>query len=263
MTSTSADTAEGGRPSRGKPSASGTRRGHMVTGSYISAWADKRNVLDVLDVQEGRGYPSSYKNASIVSYVYDPAVLTVDLEAEYGAIEGRGMAAFSKLRAGENLLEEETRAAVAFLDMHLQRGRYADRAGVRVPAVLLMQDGTTQETDLLLGDMLLLTHQHADTLRLTSRRLEEWTWQVFTTDSLYTGDGAVLLWRPDAEHDLTTVTFPLSPTQLLVIGDDVPAALDINRAIVSNCRRWVVGQRGTLPIDQMKQIRPQGDARIR
>lgn len=252
MTSSTADTPEGARPSRGNPSASGTRRSHMVTGSYISAWADKKNVLDVLDVQEGRGYPSSYKNASIVSYVYDPAVLTVDLEAEYGAIEGRGMAAFKKLRAGKELLEEETQAAITFLDMHLHRGRYANRAGVRVSASMLMEDGTTQEADLSLGDMLLLAHQHTETLRLTSRGLEQWTWQVYTTESLYTGDGAVLLWRPDAEHDLTTVTFPLSPTQLLVIGDDVPVGLDINRAIVSNCRRWVIGQRGTLPIGQMK-----------
>lgn len=232
----------------------------MVTGSYISAWANEKNVLDVLDVQDGRGYHSSYKNASIVSYVYDPGVLTVDLENRYADVEGQGMAAFTKLRAGEGLCQEEAEAVIAFLDMHLHRGRYADRAGVRVPAMLLMKDGTTQEKDLLLGDMLLLTHEHADTLRLTSRGLEKWTWQIFTTDSLYTGDGAVLLWRPDAEHDLSTVTFPLSPTQLLVIGDDVPSDLNINRFIVHNCRRWIVGQRGTLPIEQMKRIKAERDS---
>ncbi len=232
----------------------------MVTGSYISAWADEKNVLDVLDVHDGRGYHSSYKNASIVSYVYDPAVLTVDLESRYADVEGQGMVAFTKLRAGEGISQEEAEAVIAFLDMHLHRGRYADRAGVRVPAMLLMKDGTTQEKDLLLGDMLLLTHEHADTLRLTSRGLEKWTWQIFTTDGLYTGDGAVLLWRPDAEHDFSTVTFPLSPTQLLVIGNDVPSDLNINRFIVNNCRRWVVGQRGTLPIEQMNRIRAQRDS---
>ncbi|MGV8970688.1 MAG: DUF4238 domain-containing protein [Rhodoglobus sp.] len=253
MTDTS---AEGGNalPSRFKPSTSGTRRGHMVTGGYIRAWADGNNVVDVIDVQDGRGYPSSYKNASIVSYVYDSAVLTLDLEREYGAIESQGISAFSKLRAGKGLDEESTQAAIAFLDMHLHRGRYADRAGVRVPALLLMTDGTTQEKELLLGDMLPLAHQHPDSLRLTSLELENWTWQIFTTDCLYTGDGAVMLWRPDADHDLATVTFPLSPTQLLVIGDDIPPDFDINRAIANNCRRWLLGQRGTLPIEQMKRI---------
>lgn len=230
----------------------------MVTGGYIRAWADENNVLDVLDVQDGRGYPSSYKNASIVSYVYDPAVLTLDLESEYGVIESEGISAFSKLRAGKALEEEETQAAIAFLDMHLHRGRYADRAGVRVPALLVMTDGTTQQKELLLGDMLHLAHQHPDTLRLTALGLEKWTWRIFTTDCLYTGDGAVMLWRPDADHDLATITFPLSPTQLLVIGADIPTDFNINRAIANNCRRWLVGQRGTLPIEQMKRNRAKG-----
>lgn len=229
----------------------------MVTGSYIRAWADEKNVLDVADVQDGRGYPSSYKNASIVSYVYDPAVMAVDLEARYSNIEDQGMLAVAKLRAEEGLTQKEAEAAIAFLDMHLHRGRYADRAGVRVPAIMLMKDGTTQEKDLLLGDMLVLTHEHADTLRLTSRGLERWRWQVYTTDDLFTGDGAVLLWQPNAEHDFSTVTFPLSPTQLLVIGDDIPSDLNVNRFIVNNCRRWVVGRRGTLPIKRINQIRAQ------
>lgn len=71
----------------------------MVTGSYIRAWADEKNVLDVADVQDGRGYQSSYKNASIVSYVYDPAVMAVDLENRYAEIKDRGMSAIAKLRA--------------------------------------------------------------------------------------------------------------------------------------------------------------------
>jgi hypothetical protein len=229
----------------------------MVTAGYIRAWADENNVIDVLDVQDGRGYHASYKNASVVSYVYDPAVLTLDLESEYGVIEGAGISAFSKLRAGEGLAEAEAAAAIAFLDMHLHRGRYADRAGVRVPALLVMKDGTTQEKELLLGDMLPLAHQHPDTLRLTTLGLETWTWQIFMTDCLYTGDGAVMLWRPDTDHGLATVTFPLSPTQLLVIGEDIPADFDINRAIVNNCRRWVVGQKGTLPIEQIRRIKSQ------
>lgn len=255
MTNARAEASGDARRSQSRPSVPDTRRGHMVTGGYIRAWVDEHNVVDVLDVQNGRGYHSSYKNASIVSYVYDSAVLTLDLEKEYGVIESQGISAFSKLRSGEGLEETEARAAIAFLDMHLHRGRYADRAGVRVPALLMMTDGTTQQKELLLGDMLPLAHQHPDTLRLTSLRLEEWTWQIYTTDCLYTGDGAVMLWRPDADHDLATITFPLSPTQLLVIGDDIPTDFNINRAIVNNCRRWIVGQRGTLPIEQMNRIK--------
>lgn len=230
-----------------KDSGSETRRGHMVTKSYLKAWADKKNVIDVLDVQEERGFRSSISNASVVSYVYDPAVLTVNLEAEYGAIEDKGASAFTRLRTGRMTLEDQE-AIVRFMDMHLHRGRYADRAGHEVDAVLMMTDGTHQDAKLTLGDMLMLTHQHPDTLRLTDLDLPSWTWKIYPIENLYTGDSAVLLWRPNADSDLQTVTFPLSPTQLLVIGEDLPEDLNMNRFIVNNCRRWIVGQKGSLPI---------------
>ena len=229
----------------------------MVTKAYISAWANEKNVVDVLDVQDGRGYPSSVENASVVSYVYDPAVMTHDLEGAYAGIESKGFSAFTKLRAGDDVTPDDMDAVITFLDMHLHRGRYADRASVRVPAVLIMNDGSIDDAELKLGDMLLLSHQQPDTLRLTSLGLPKWTWQIYPIDGLYTGDGAVLLWRPNADHELTTITFPLSPTQLLVIGDGLPENIDMNRFLVRNCRRWIVGQRGSLPLDLMAKITTQ------
>lgn len=219
----------------------------MVTKGYIAAWADEKNVVDVFDLQGARGYPTSIENASVVSYVYDPEVMTIDLEGEYGLIEDAGVAAFARLRAGQSVTREDQEATIAFLDMHLHRGRYADRAEVRVPAKLLMKDGSAQDAELKLGDMLYLAQQHPDTLRLSTLGLADRTWRIYSIEGLATGDGAVLLWRPNSEADLSTITFPLSPTQLLVIGDDLPEDLDMNRFLLRNCRRWMVGQRGSLP----------------
>lgn len=233
----------------------------MVTKGYIAAWANDRNIVDVLDVHEGRGYPSSIENASVLNYVYDPSVMTHDLEGHFAEIETRGVSAFARLRAEHALTEDETQSVIEFLDMHLHRGRYADRAGARQPARLLMDDGTVQDAELNYGDLLSLAHDHPDTRRLTTLGLEKWAWQIFSTSGLYTGDGAVLLWRPDPDHELSTVTFPLSPTQLLVIGEGIPADFNINLATVNNCRRWIVGQRGSLPIEALQRLKPQRSAR--
>jgi hypothetical protein len=67
------------------------KNAHMVSKGYISAWADKRNVVDVLDFQEGRGYPISYMSATVENYVYDPNFLTRNLEQGYSVIEGAGI----------------------------------------------------------------------------------------------------------------------------------------------------------------------------
>lgn len=225
-----------------------TRRGHMVSRGYISAWANERNVIDVLDLQDGRGYPSSIVNASVVSYVYDPEVMTQDLESEYARIEATGISAIAKLRSGRAMTRKDQDAMIAFLDMHLHRGRYADRANVRVPAMLLMKDGSAKDAELRLGDMLLLSQEHPETLRLRALELPDWTWRIYEVDNLATGDGAVLLWRPTADDELTTITFPLSPTQLLLIGDELlekPFEL-LNLHLAKNCRRWMVGVRGSL-----------------
>lgn len=235
----------------------------MVTKSYIKAWADERNVVDVLDVQEGRGYLSAIGDASVVSYVYEPEVLGHDLESAFSVIEGSGVTAMGKLRAGEEMTLPDLTAVIAFLDMHLHRGRYANRVGARQPALLYMVDGSVREAELNYGDLLSLAHHHPDTLRLTSLGLEQQVWKIYPIEGLWTGDGAVLLFAPGGGQEPTSIAFPLSPTQLLVIGDDLPEDIDMNRLIGLRSRRWVVGQRGTLPIDAVKRIKAQRAAQAR
>ncbi|MFB8191349.1 DUF4238 domain-containing protein [Microbacterium sp. NPDC055988] len=239
---------------------SATRRGHMITKGHLAAFANERNVVDVLDVLEGRGYPSSIENATVVSYVYDPAVFNHNLEKQFAAIEDTGVGALNRLRAGKKPSESDQLAVIEFLDMHLHRGRYADRAGDSQPATLFKTDGSIEQSRLNYGDLISLAHDHPDTLRLTKLDLEKWSWQIYTTTNLWTGDGAVMLWRPDADHELSTVTFPLSPTQLLVIGEDIPTDFDMSRAIAMRSRRWVVGPRGALPIEAIKRMKAERDA---
>lgn len=231
----------------------------MITKGHLAAFANERNVVDVLDVLEGRGYPSSIENATVVSYVYDPAVFTHDLEKRFAAIEDKGVGALNRLRNGEVPTIGDQLAVIEFLDMHLHRGRYADRAGDSQPAILFKTDGTVEEAHLNYGDLMSLAHDHPNTLRLIGRDLEQWQWQIYTTTNLWTGDGAVMLWRLDADHKLSTVTFPLSPTQLLVIGEDIPTDFDMSRAIATRSRRWVIGPRGALPIEAIKRMKAERD----
>lgn len=232
-----------------------TRRSHMVSRGYISAWADKNNVVDVLDLQHRRGYQTSITKASVESYVYDSEVITKDLETKYARIESTGISAIKKLRTDQTATRKDQDGVIAFLDMHLHRGRYADRANVRVPAALVLKDGTTKNAELRLGDMLALSEEHPETLRLTKLRLHNWPWHIHEVENLATGDGAVLLWRTTADEGITTVTFPLSPTQLLVIGDDLlkEPLKWMNLHIANNCRRWLVGLRDSLNIAGIRQ----------
>lgn len=208
------------------------KRGHMVSSGYIGAWADDRNRVDVIDVQHGRGFTTAYGNATVVSYVYDPKVLTHGLERAYWAIEDAGTPVIVKLRDGARELGDADRdAMIAFLDMHLERGRYADSAKIRVPAVLMMKDGTTQDAELALGDVITLSQSHPDVFRLSSLPLDQWEWKVLDAVGLATGDGAVLLWRESETAEVSTVSFPLSPTRLLVIGRDLPDRLPLNARV--------------------------------
>ena len=223
------------------------KRGHMVSKGYINAWADERNRVDVIDVQDGRGFTTSYQNATVVSYVYDPKVLTHDLERAYWKIEDAATPVIVKLREGaKEFSDAEREAMITFLDMHLERGRYADQAKLRVPAVLVMRDGTTQDAELALGDVLTLSQSHPDVLRLSSLPLDHWDWKVLDAVGLATGDGAVLLWRATKDDEICTVSFPLSPTKLLVIGSDLPDDVPLNPRVAENSRRWIVGAKGSL-----------------
>jgi hypothetical protein len=225
------------------------KRGHMVSKGYIKAWADDRKAGDVIDIQDRRGFTTSTRNATVVSYVYDPKVLTHDLENAYGKIETEGIPVIVKLREGtQSLTHAERDAMIAFLDMHLDRGRYADKATVRAPALVLKTGGKVEEAELGLGDALLLSQSLPEVLRLKTLALEHWDWKVWPLDvELITGDGAVLLWTKDAK--ICTVTFPLSPNRLLIIGQELPNGIWMNDRIAANSRRWLVGKRGVLNLN--------------
>ncbi|WP_400996411.1 DUF4238 domain-containing protein [Agromyces sp. GXQ0307] len=228
------------------------RRAHMVSAGYIRAWADEKDTVDVIDLQHDRGFPSAVSNATVVSYAYDPEVMQHDLENDYARIEDRGIPVIEKLRNGETTVTPaEMGAMIGFLDMHLDRGRYADQTKIRTPAAVLMTGGQVEHRELNLGDRLLLSRSLPDVIRLADLRLEEWEWRVNDVRPfrLATGDGAVMLWASASGADICTVSFPLSPTQLLVIGKDLPPDIPLNVLLAEKCRRWLVGERGVLNLN--------------
>lgn len=229
----------------------GVKGEHMVSKGYIAAWADARNAVDVIDLENRRGFPSSINRATVVSYVYDPTVLTHNLEKTYSDIENAGIPAIVKLREGAQTLTDRDRdAIVAFLDMHLDRGRYADQAKLRAPALVLKTEGVIEEAELRLGDVLLLSQSLPQVLRLKTLGLDQWEWRVWPADiSLVTGDGAVLLWASPTDAGVCTITFPLSPNRLLIIGQELPDGVPINHRVAENSKRWIVGERGSLNLD--------------
>ena len=227
------------------------KRGHVVSKGYLRAWADARNIVEVIDTQDKRAYLTSIENATVVSYAYDPAVLTRDLEGDYARIETDGIPVIRKLHEGqESLTYDEQRAMITFLDMHLERGRYADQHKVLIPASLMLDGGVLKDAELNLGDRLLLAQSVRDIIRLAPLGLENRPWHVLHAHQLATGDGAVLLWASSTGAEICTVTFPLSPTRLLVIGDDLPerflAVPVLNQMIAERSRRWLIGERGRL-----------------
>lgn len=239
---------------------SGVKRAHMVPKSYLRAWADDRNRVEVLDLEKGRGFKTSIQNATVVSYAYDPRVLTRDLEQEFSRIEGSGVRAIVKLRNGHQLSASEKRDMVAFLDMHLDRGRYADQTEILTPAVLVKTDGTNEQASLNLGDRLLLSRHMDGPIRLASLGVDQWTFEVVEAKHLATGDGAVLLFRETNGAPVSTATFPLSPTQVLVIGAPLEAIVPLNTRLAMNSRRWIVGSVGTLRLGQAATISKFRDA---
>lgn len=223
---------------------------HMVTKSYIRAWANAKNVLEILDKQDGRGYRKSYNSATVVSYVYDPNILTHDLEQAYAEVESNGIPVINKLRDDHLALTAvERKALVAFLDMHLDRGRYANQAKTLAPAVIVTTDGEPENANLNLGDLLLLSQHLPEVLRLKKLGIEEWPWRVVQGNGFVTGDGAVLLWCEPGSEEVSTISFPLSPTELLVIGQPLADGTWPNLRLVENCKRWIVGEIGTLKLN--------------
>lgn len=57
---------------------------------------------------------------------------------------------------------------------------------------------------------------------------------------LATGDGAVMLWRKRSSAPISAVSFPVSPTRLLVLGDGLDGLTVPLNTLMSNCRGWLV-----------------------
>lgn len=219
---------------------------HMITGAYLKAWANTNNDIDVVDLEDGHIRRASVKKATTVEYAYRPAVLGHDLEGEYGRVESQGVPAIVKLRQGDPLSPVERTRLVAFLDMHLDRGRYADQAKLTSLGIALGMDGTLSPIELNMADRIALSQFLPEVTRLRDAGAADWEWQVRETRTpLITGDGAVLLWRQNEPEGLAGVSFPLSPTQLLVIGPAPHTLPSVNGLVQSNSKRWLVGTRGT------------------
>lgn len=226
----------------------GTRRAHMVSRGYLRAWADESSTVEVIDQQRNFGFPTSINNATVFRDAYKANIVERDLEAEFAKIEEVGIPALVKLSSERpELRPDDMTAIVSFLDMHLDRGRYADQAATQTPATVLRADGSITDVTFSLGDRLLLSKSFADVVRLRALGLEKWDWRVeLTPPGLATGDGAVLMFGETAGTEVVTIAFPLSPTKLLVIGKPFEQPININALIAEKSRRWLVGRRGTL-----------------
>lgn len=232
----------------------GVKRAHMVSRGYLRPWADKKGRVDVIDLEKNLRITTAIQNATVVSYAYETEVLTYDLEEKFERIETRGIPAILKLRISQALTAEEKSDVVAFLDMHLDRGRYADQTKVRSRAVVVKADGSAEEAKLNLADRFMLSQYMKGVIRLTDHDLEGWPWQVYDAQNLVTGDGAVVLWGKADGNKLATVTFPLSPTRLLVIGNEFNNSVRFNTPVVTNSKRWIVGSVHTLNRDRAEVL---------
>lgn len=229
----------------------------MVSRAYLDAWADARGLVDVADLEQGRVSTTAIRNATVVRYAYETEVMTYDLEGQFARIEGAGISALRVLRETQTLTLHEKHSVVAFLDMHLERGRYADQTQTRAPALLLKSDGTIEEAGLNLGDRLFLTQYMKDVVRLSRLGIEQWPWQILSAKEFATGDGAVILWREINGSNISTVTFPLSPTEMLVIGHELEVPLDLNVLMAMKSRRWLVGRTGAFRSDHIQIVAAQ------
>lgn len=120
--------------------------------------------------------------------------------------------------------------------------------------MVLKTGGRIEEAKLALGDMLLLSRSMQGVLRLATLGLEQWPWQVREAKGLATGDGAVLLWRQSNGDEISTISFPLSSTRLLMIGQNLPDDAPLNWKLAENSKRWIVGEKGTLDFSKAAVI---------
>lgn len=218
------------------------KRAHMVTRGYLEGWANSRGLVYVWDGETPIAGVRSLGDATVVGYAYRTEHTTLDLEAHYAGIEGRGVAAFRSLTTGGTLTSAGRSAVIEFLDMHLERGRYADQARVRMPIAMGdFSKGGFQMAEMGLGDRLVLSESmNKEAIRIALLGVDRWPLRVATVNSgLITGDGAVLMWERADGSGIQTVSFPLAQNKLLILGEPLPH-VPINALIANNCRRWLI-----------------------
>jgi len=219
----------------------------MVSRGYLENWANGRGQVFVHDKDRPEHSGArSLADATVVRYAYRTDLTTLDLEGEYAGIEGKGIPGIRSLAAGGVVSEPGRAAVIDFLDMHRERSGFADQARVTVPlAAGDLHSRTVRKVEAGMGDRIVLSRA-VDTTRVRVRDLpvHRWRWRIVPVESgLVTGDGAVLLWAD--RKDVTAVSFPLSPTRLLVIGNGLDGVrIPINRLIADRCKRWVVSRIG-------------------
>lgn len=219
------------------------KRAHMVSRAYLQNWADQDGRIRVLDRGVGHSLTQKISQATVVKYAYDTDHMSADLEGQFGRIESDGIPAMRSLVAGVPINHLGRVAVVDFLDMHLERGRFADQAKRTAPAVVIGLGIEPTRIEIGLGDRILISrYVDEQAIRLSTLNVTSWRWRVETIDDgLATGDGAVLLWKSASSGHLETVTFPLAPTKLLVLGAHLQAPRsDLNFRIATNSRRWIV-----------------------
>lgn len=215
----------------------------MVSRAYLRGWADSADRVHVWDLEGERSLIQKINHATVVSYAYNTEFAIVDLEAEFGRLESDGIPPMRSLAEGGQIQTRGQHAIVAFLDMHLERGRFADQTKRVAPAIAGGLGVEPRLVEMGLGDRLALSRVvDTEATRLSPLGLTNWKWRVVPIeDGLATGDGAVLLWRGASSPSIETVTFPLSSTRLLVIGADLLAPRQrLNYEIAVNSRRWLV-----------------------
>jgi hypothetical protein len=98
----------------------------MVTRGYLAAWANDRNNVFVADAETKNGGIRGLSGATVVSYAYRTEISSVDLESEYARIESDALPAIRNLAGGGSITSAGRDAIIRFLDMHIERGRWAD-----------------------------------------------------------------------------------------------------------------------------------------
>ncbi|TDP94613.1 uncharacterized protein DUF4238 [Leucobacter luti] len=227
-------------------SISAVKNAHMIPACYLRAWEDEKSEVYVADLVAERPLILRTSKATVVNYAYKPAVLKHDREAHYAAIEDRGIVAIREAAKGSVLNSDARLAVIEFFDMFQERGIHADHASLSVPVVMGSQDSEElKDLDMNLGDMITLHRDlNPDLLNLKDQHLEDRPWKVITQPApMMTGDAAVIPILGAEDDELIAVLFPLSPMELLVIGD-VPENLKLNitQYIAMKSRRWLVGR---------------------